>query len=305
MRATLLHNPSAGAGSPTGDELMAWLDGAGYAPSYQSTEEAGFARALERPGEIVVVAGGDGTVAAVVRLLAGRGVPLGIVPLGTANNIAWSLGVPIDPRRAVAALRRGATRRLDVAAVDTAWGRARFVESAGLGLFASVLRDAERDEARSREDAGARDLVADPGRRMRRVLEREPAAFRRVSADGADLSGEYFLVAVFNTPFIGPRLALAPLADPGDGHLDLLLLRDTDRERVARFLDGAQDPAAPFPVPTIRCRRVELQWDAAAGHLDDAPWPVPPARARASSTSPAVIAIAEPVAVVTESPPPA
>jgi diacylglycerol kinase (ATP) len=307
MRVTLLHNPTAGAGSPSGAELMAWLADSGYEPAYQSTQSPGFARALDQPGDLVVVAGGDGTVATIIRLLAGRETPVGVVPLGTANNIAWSLGLPLEPAAAVAALPAAAPRPLDVAMVRAPWGGSRFVESAGLGLFASVLRDAKRDEACSARDAGARDLASDRGERMRRVLERERAMFRRVAIDGEDRSGQYLFVAAFNIPFIGPRLPLAPEADPGDGLLDVLLVGEDDRRRLETFLDTIGDEVtAPFPIPTLRCRHLRMDWDPTAGHLDDGPWPeLPDDRAAALNHSdPVTIAIHDrPVTILAPAPP--
>ena len=308
MRVTLLHNPTAGAGSPTGAELIAWLTDSGFDADYQSTQSPGFARVLKQPGDLVVVAGGDGTVATIIRLLAGRDTPVGIVPLGTANNIAWSLGVPIEPAAAITALRTAAARPLDVAMLRAAWGGSRFVESAGLGLFASVLHDARRDEAHSVLDAGARDLTDDRGERMRRVLERERAVFRRIDVDGADLSGHYLFIAAFNIPYIGPRLPLAPAADPGDGHLDVLLVREDDRPRLEAFLDAVgSDGVAPFPIATLRCHRLRVDWDVTAGHLDDVPWPGTPdgEAAMANHSGPVTISIRDrPVTVLAPPAPP-
>lgn len=109
---------------------------------------AGMAReALERGASAVVVAGGDGTVRAAAGELAGSGIPLGVVPLGTGNLLARNLGLPIDaPESALDAALGGAERRIDLA-----WARMdggaelAFVVMAGLGLDATVMANTNDD----------------------------------------------------------------------------------------------------------------------------------------------------------------
>jgi diacylglycerol kinase family enzyme len=109
---------------------------------------AGMAReALEKGAELVVVAGGDGTVRAAAGALAGTGTPLGVVPLGTGNLLARNLGLPIDDaEQALDTALGGAERRIDVA-----WARMddgdelAFVVMAGLGLDATVMANTDDD----------------------------------------------------------------------------------------------------------------------------------------------------------------
>ena len=89
--------------------------------------------------ECVVVAGGDGTVARAGRVLAGGPVPMAILPLGTANNIARSLGDIHGDVEQLAARWRGQVVKIDVGVVE-AHGRAhRFLESVGCGLVTSCI----------------------------------------------------------------------------------------------------------------------------------------------------------------------
>src|SRR5688572_19894490 len=171
MRLTLLHNPDAGRGHPSADELRAALWAAGYEVTYQSAKADDAERALERPAELVLVAGGDGTVAEVARALVGRDVPLAILPLGTANNIARSLGVQGSVRDVIAGLHRDrladlARKRLDVGTARAPWGTARFVESAGVGVVTALLHEAKVtiDARTEQEGAGGADEVAEARR---------------------------------------------------------------------------------------------------------------------------------------------
>ena len=100
-----------------------------------------------------------------------------------------------------------------------------------------------------------------------------PARRVRVRADGDDLSGNYVAVEVMNIAAIGPRIVLAPDANPGDKLLDLVLVRERDREALAAYIhaDGWRDVDPPVATRRVRC--VELEWPAQDAHLDDEPWP--------------------------------
>src|SRR5712675_1904692 len=97
-RATLIHNEKAGDRRHGRAYLVGLLEGAGYDVSYFAVKQSDLAEALGHPAEIIVSAGGDGTVARVVAEARSDGPPIAILPLGTANNIATSLGIggPIE-----------------------------------------------------------------------------------------------------------------------------------------------------------------------------------------------------------------
>jgi diacylglycerol kinase family enzyme len=279
MRATLIHNPTAGSGGPSRDELVAAFRDAGWEVTYRSTAAGEGALTVVDPGDLVVAAGGDGTVADVAKRFVGRGVPLAILPIGTANNVARSLGVSGAPGALLAALRGGRLADVprvpwDVGVARGPWGERRFVEAAGVGLFAALLRTVEEGG-----DPSGPDPVAGGRRRLRAVLRRATARAVRVDADGEDLSGDYLLAEVLNVRSVGPRVELAPRAGRGDGRLALVLMREEHRHPfdawLAALLDG-RDAASPLPVRPVR--RVRLGWTPGAGRLDDELWPpAPPA----------------------------
>ncbi|HKT58684.1 MAG TPA: diacylglycerol kinase family protein, partial [Gemmatimonadales bacterium] len=139
MQVTLLFNPGAGAGSASADELRRVIRSVGHQVEVRRTRKSGIAKALRDPGDLVAVAGGDGTVGRVMKLLAGGPVPMAILPAGTANNIATSLGIFGDAARIVTSWARGEVRRVDVGLVRGPWGECRFVESVGVGLLAHLI----------------------------------------------------------------------------------------------------------------------------------------------------------------------
>jgi YegS/Rv2252/BmrU family lipid kinase len=75
-------------------------------------------RALVKKPDLVILGGGDGTISGLVDLLVGKGVILGVLPLGTANSFARSLGLPLDIAGAVRVLADGQPRRIDLGMID-------------------------------------------------------------------------------------------------------------------------------------------------------------------------------------------
>lgn len=274
-RVTLIHNPAAGGAELTRDELTGLLSGAGFDVRYCSTEDDDYRRALKNPGELVVAAGGDGTVRKVAKRLVAVGVPLAVLPLGTANNIAKSLGLSGDVRALIGGL--GAARRVkfDVGVAKGPWGTQHFFEGFGLGLFSDVMtaldaRKGKKPPAFERAD----DPLALGVRALREALGDYTAQDLRLRLDGADLSGRYLMVEAMNIRHVGPNLFLAPDADPGDGLLDLVLLTEDRRAEFGRYLedrlDGKQD--APL-LPVWRGRRLEFDWAGPTLRFDDEAWP--------------------------------
>ncbi|SNS22037.1 Diacylglycerol kinase family enzyme [Geodermatophilus saharensis] len=181
----------------------------------------------DRAGRRLVVAGGDGSVHAVVAALDRAGAldpadPLGVVPLGTGNDLAGALGVPDDPAGAARCVLDGDPRRLDLL-LDDAGGVVVNAVHAGIGVRAA-------DEAAGlKERFGA--LAYPIGAAVAGLAGAEQRL--RVTVDGAvvtspagwaaDGGTPLLMVGVCNGPTIGGGTALAPGADPGDGLADLVV----------------------------------------------------------------------------------
>jgi diacylglycerol kinase (ATP) len=268
MHVSLVHNAGSGAEQPRADELVEWLRAAGHEVAYQEMGHQ-VARSLAQPGDIVVVAGGDGTVADLCMRMVGRGVPLGILPLGTSNNIANAMKVKGHPKDLVDALATMKPRRLDVGFAKTETALGGFVEAVGLGMFANMLIDAYSRPAEPTAD------VTNGIKMLTRALEKTEPFLCEVVMDGASVSGEYLLVEVMNIDAIGARVVFAPDADPGDGKLDVVLLEAGDRALFQGYLERRKEGHFEPPPASHRRRvtEVTLRWRGAAMHLDDQPWP--------------------------------
>ena len=134
-RAAVVINPAKAAGSDLRASLVRLCDTQGWAEPLwlETTEEdpgVGQARqALEAGVDVVIAAGGDGTVRCVAEVLAGTDTPLGLVPLGTGNLLARNMGVEIaDPVSAAYDVLNGTERTVDVV-------RSRFDQSEDENVF--------------------------------------------------------------------------------------------------------------------------------------------------------------------------
>src|SRR5262245_49663525 len=92
LNISLLYSGEAGDGVAPG-RLRRAFEAAGHELLYATERDTDFERELDDSTELVVAAGGDGTVRRAARALLGRGIPLAILPCGTANNVAISLGI--------------------------------------------------------------------------------------------------------------------------------------------------------------------------------------------------------------------
>jgi diacylglycerol kinase (ATP) len=280
MRVTLLHNPGAGDDDHAGHELREMVSAAGHGVSYASMRQADWAEALDDPGDLLVVAGGDGSVGKVLREFSRNGAPVTLLPLGSANNIARVLGMDdVDAERLVRGWEDGELRRFDVCEARAEWGSTLFVESVGGGLFGEVLRRAEGVEETDAVDVDGDEKVELGVELLREVVEGLEPQRWEIEVDGEDASGDLLAVEVMNIDQLGPNLPLAPDADPGDGFLDLVCIHEQDRAGLLGYLSARLRNLEPDP-PELLCRRGRrialVPPTPVVLHTDDRFWPDPP-----------------------------
>ena len=263
MRVTLIHNPGAGSqGAGDARKLENLLRQAGYEVRYQSSKDDDWKKALAWPAELMVVAGGDGTVARVTRRMVGRGVPMALLPSGTANNIARSLGLLGRPFEELMRGWQDARRvKLDIGIAKGPWGERYFVEGVGAGLFARLLAHPAKSKKKGVEGAL---------RRLQQFAARcEPVELSAL-LDDKDISGRYILLEAVNLPYVGPNLHLAHDALPGDGQLDVVMVREAERDRLLHYLEKWQENRERLAVlPSLRGKRLQIEWTGFALHIDD------------------------------------
>lgn len=283
MRVTLIHNAGAGDDDqPSAQQLLDLLRDAGHAVTYRSTHDDDWTAALKAPADVIAVAGGDGTIGRVAKSMPGGGVPLAVLPMGTANNISHTLGVADIPlERLVAGWRLERTREFDVGVAHGPWGRRRFVEGLGVGVFAWTMPEADASGTLATLEA-ADHKITYALQMLKDRLESCPPITLDATLDGDDLSGDYVLFEAMNAQYIGPNLYLAPHADAGDGALDVVMVTEAERSRLLEYLSSWQDGEFRRPqLPTRRGQRLTVQWTGFHLHIDDDIWPDQRAMARA------------------------
>jgi diacylglycerol kinase family enzyme len=259
VRATLIHNPSAGDEHPKGDDLVKIIESAGFQVRYESTEKD-WKKALKKETDLAIAAGGDGTVAKVLKQLAGSRTPVALLPIGTANNVGRSLGITGDARKIVESWKRARPLPFDLglACLDPGEDEELFVEACGGGLFAAAIKRGEEQVEDSPTFLGNeidRGLAL-----LHALLEDCRAADWSIEVDGADHSGDYLAVEVMNIRFAGPGVPLAPNAVPGDGSFEVVLVKETDRTVLLEYLSRrlSHDDADMPQLTIISGRQVHL-----------------------------------------------
>ena len=275
MRITLIHNPKAGDAEHGEKQLMAALAKAGHHATYQSTKEPGLKKALKQPTDLVLVAGGDGTTAKVAFRLIDSGIPLSVLPLGTANNLARALGFFASPEEIIARLEGGKKQLFDVGLATGPWGERYFFEGVGGGLLADYVRAAKKEEKQNgkAEKLSKEQEMARHGALLRRMLHDYPARQWKIKIDGKDISGRYILWEALNIRSVGPALHLAPRAETRDGRFDFVCARTADRAVLMEHFDArVAGKKSKSPLPTRRFRELRIVWRGSTIHLDDELW---------------------------------
>jgi diacylglycerol kinase family enzyme len=287
-KAILVHNASAGIREPSLEQLTALIEAAGYRVKYRNSKRPDLEAKLDKQGDLVVAAGGDGTIAKVAKILLSKpeqGAPLAILPIGTANNIALSLGITEQPDALIPRWNETPLRKLSHGIVHAHWGEQRFIEGVGLGSLAEATTPKPKDKS----DPKGRDYKINQGRiAFRRAIKHAKPERLYVTVDGTRIEDEVVLVEVLNISQVGPRLRLAPNADPGDNLLDVAYVTTEHREALLEWLDAlihdGLDAAVvgPPPVATVPGSKITIVWNGMDLRIDDK-FPLMPGQATRSS----------------------
>jgi YegS/Rv2252/BmrU family lipid kinase len=232
LRAAVVINPAkVAAGADLRAALVRLCDTQGWAePLWLETtvEDPGVGQArqaVEAGVDVVIAAGGDGTVRCVAEVLAGTDTPLGLVPLGTGNLLARNLGVDVsDPVSAAYDVLNGTERTVDVVrcSFDHSEGENVFLVMAGVGYDAAIMADTvdvlkDRMGWLAYVEAGIRKLPGKPVRATVRMEGKHPVK-RRIRS-----------VMIGNCGRLMGGIEIFPEAKIDDGLLDLLVLAPRGR----------------------------------------------------------------------------
>jgi YegS/Rv2252/BmrU family lipid kinase len=256
----LIINPHAGqklgfsTNSGTVESVVGALREAGLevdvAPTQSARHGTELARQAVRDGcQLIIAAGGDGTVSEVGEGLVGANAALGIMPLGSVMNLARTLCIPRDLQQAAQTIAQGQVLGFDAGRR----GERLFLEAAGVGLTAGLLGYFNRLD----NGAGVRGVL----RGTLRFLLNLGAPRLVIVADGRRFDVRAAMVMISNAPYVGAAYALAPDARVDDGLFDVLIFRGFGVPRLLVHLllvAGARRLPQPPGVLLVRARSVDV-----------------------------------------------
>jgi diacylglycerol kinase family enzyme len=232
-----MYNPQAGEKSLPVDGLVSALEKRGAKVITQSTKADGYAKALEKVCDFILIAGGDGTIEKVAKLIVHNPVPIAILPFGNANNIAASLNVEMALDEIINNWKKRNFSKFSVGSILINGEKEYFLESVGWGLFSEVLSKSKEEKNKITASAKVEDKVESGLTLLNEEINELQPAFYEIQLDGMDYSGSYLWVEIMNTQSMGPQLKMAPEARHGDEFLDVVLIKEEDREKLKFFLN--------------------------------------------------------------------
>jgi diacylglycerol kinase (ATP) len=266
----LLYNPGAGHGQHDEKKLITLIEAAGHQCSYKSVKEKGW-QEIPADTDWVAVAGGDGTVRKIIQRITERNNgepawPIGIIPLGTANNIANSVGSIGTPGQLVESWGRNSTR-FNTATVKQGKKETFLCEAMGFGLFPEHLLEMKRNDP---DDQSPDEKMKAECEILLESLEDFKPRRYQIEADGYKQTGDFLLVQVMNIRMIGPKLLLAPNANAGDGLLDMIAFTEDDRSRLQHYLQKRIAGEHPqLQVESVRVKKVVIHSADKRYHVED------------------------------------
>jgi diacylglycerol kinase family enzyme len=269
--ALLLHNPSSGKTPLTKEQLVALVNSKGFDCVYASIKDKGWDE-INKPVDFIIVAGGDGTIRKVARKLLRKKdphkqLPIGLLPMGTANNIATTFEQLNDPATLLESFHHSKLRPFDVGKAICTEDNMFFLEAFGFGIFPNLMNnmhDEQKKFERIEEEINYARKMA-----LKTIDAYKPRECS-IKIDGADHSGEFLLVEVMNTPLIGPNLGINPLGNTSDGTFEIILVSEAEKEKLKEYIEGKIAERTSLPTfSTLKGKNIEIKWKGARAHVDD------------------------------------
>ena len=207
--------------------------------------------AIEEGIRMFVVCGGDGTTASVARAITGTNATLGIIPTGTHNNVALSLGIPKDIHAAIALLRTGRRIKVDVGIATCDGVSTPFVELCSVGLFSTLYSSADDIQHGKLNRIGEfiSNLTSTPKSKISLLLDNKKV----VKESG-------HVVMVSNMPFVGRNYRVGNPESYRDGYLDVMFFSELSKlDLLGYILKGpGTDALSDSRIKHYRVREIEI-----------------------------------------------
>ena len=262
MRATLIHNPKAGDGSMDAQVLRDLLTHHGYDVVYRSNKDPDLAAAVTSTRDLLIVAGGDGTVSRVLKVSNPQSPPIAILPLGTANNIATSLGIKGTCSDLIAGWKSDVRAPFDLGSAISDDGARSLIEGLGIGAIAAAMRAMDEISGPAKKQLKrARQAIIDS-------VETAKVREVEVTIDGKRRALEVLFLEISNIRYIGPNLKLVPTAVSGDGRFEIVYAKPAQRAQLVDWLKHGNQHLLP-PVHCLNGTTVTVHTASKWMRIDD------------------------------------
>ena len=262
MRAKLIANPGAGnvlEAASRYEQVTSYLKEAGVkvdvAFARPKKEAIPIAqRAVKEGYDVVIAMGGDGTIGAVIRGIAGSKARLGIIPAGTENDIARALGIPEDLKEACAIIASGNTRKVDLGCITTKNEKNHyFFMMIAIGLTATLYPMV--NDVPNGKFGGVMEAI-------KTILKYKPNPTVNLTLDDdSKIEVETMLVTITNTPVTGIKNLVAPDASMEDGLLDISVYPGFSKaELLNYFIKTANEGTTPDGrIQRYRAKKIKVK----------------------------------------------
>ena len=274
-QSILLHNPGAGDEEHLKSDLIRSIEKEGFGCIYYSVKKDDtWTQQLDR-ADFAIVAGGDGTVRRVAKELVKRSllekkIPLAVLPMGTANNLAFSLGIDstVKYKSHIKKWKKSIRQPFDVGVLQNASGTDFFLEGAGFGVFPHLIQ--QMDNILESDTEKAKDELNLAFETLHTLILDSPAENYWLKTEKDIHEGRCILLEIMNIPSIGPNLLLAPQAAMNDGLLDIVLVEEDQREDFAAYIKKImKGKTSTFPFKTFKTNAVSIDYTGTYMHIDD------------------------------------
>jgi YegS/Rv2252/BmrU family lipid kinase len=231
-RYLLIINPRAGSAKSVEDNLCSFFKNHGILLDVKKTLRPLHARLIAKRAigkyQVVIAAGGDGTINETINGLAGSKVKLGIIPMGTENALAQGMNIPFDPIAAAKLIVAGKSRYFDLGKANGRY----FMLAAGVGLDAKTIAGT-KPVLKQLLGSKSYHLSA-----VKTVLTHVPAKLE-VWLDDQVLPRWGYFVIIGNVKYYGGNLEITRYAKPDDGYLDVCIFKRTDVINMFKYFISA------------------------------------------------------------------
>lgn len=274
----VVHNPTAGDSEMSKEDILNKIRKKGREIAYVSMEDENWYNFEIKDEELIILAGGDGTIHKLAGVLLQKTqgqipVPIYLLPVGTANNIAATVNIS-SPRDFDFRSIEGEFQLFDHGKISGIPYHPFFLEGVGYGLFPELIRVMK--SAGDIPDETSKEKLQRTLKNLRNLAENLEPKMVEMEADGSIIKGKYLMAEIQNTRFLGPKLELAPVAEPGDGYLDLVLVSAADRNLLLNYIDGmikgvpSKEEVKKF-AESRKVKKVNMKSSWPFLHIDDDP----------------------------------